>query len=309
MLASCLPASQYSRMPASRTSHSRPSGDRAGFKLKSVAMSPAFAPADPTPASTIQAAGGFSSSDDDPVIGRLSWHERGVHGHMHSHPRAQLVQALAAPAEIRCAGRIWAIGAGEAVWLPGGLEHSVSARQAQLFHSVYIRPDLAQGLPEHSAIVSVDPFTSGLIERLTRIYHLQHDVGLYAHLAPLLLHELVRLLQGDPDLPLPSDPRARRICQSLLADPGDRRTLADWAIQTGASRRLLERLFRAETGTGFIEWRQACRVRAATPLLAAGQPVQQVAWKMGYDSPSAFTAMYRRATGITPAAVKHQGTR
>jgi AraC-like DNA-binding protein len=267
-----------------------------------------FISGDLTSASTIPDAGNLLRGADDPVIGRLSWHERGISGRTHSHPRAQLVQALAAPAEIRCAGRVWAIGPGEAVWLPGGLEHSVSARQAQLFHSVYIRPDLARGLPDYSAVVSVDHFVSGLIERLTQTPHLARDAQLYAHLAPLLLHELVRLLQGDPDLPLPLDLRARRICQSLLANPGDRRTLADWAIQTGASRRLLERLFRAETGIGFIEWRQACRVRAATPLLLAGQPVQQVAWKMGYDSPSAFTAMYRRATGITPASVKQRGS-
>src|SRR5690554_5954326 len=83
-------------------------------------MSPAATPAHPVPPPSVSDGTGPSLDGDDPVIGSLSWHERGIIGRMHSHPRAQLVQALAAPAEIRCARRAWAIGPGEAVWLPGG---------------------------------------------------------------------------------------------------------------------------------------------------------------------------------------------
>ena len=35
-------------------------------------------------------------------------------------------------------------------------------------------------------------------------------------------------------------------------------------------------------------------------MLAAGQSVTTVALDLGYDSPSAFTAMFRRTLGTTP---------
>ena len=76
-------------------------------------------------------------------------------------------------------------------------------------------------------------------------------------------------------LPLQTDARARRVVRALLADPADRRTLAAWTRPAGASLRALERL-------------------------AGGEAVTTVALDLGYDSPSAFVAMFRRALGTTP---------
>ena len=35
-------------------------------------------------------------------------------------------------------------------------------------------------------------------------------------------------------------------------------------------------------------------------MLAVGQPVNRVAGRVGYDTPSAFVAAFRRETGQTP---------
>ena len=42
------------------------------------------------------------------------------------------------------------------------------------------------------------------------------------------------------------------------------------------------------------------RLLHALRLLAAGQSVTTVALEVGYDSPSAFIAMFRRSLGATP---------
>jgi AraC-like DNA-binding protein len=42
-------------------------------------------------------------------------------------------------------------------------------------------------------------------------------------------------------------------------------------------------------------------MQAALPLLAAGDPVSRVAPRVGYETPSAFVAAFRRETGVTPA--------
>ena len=90
--------------------------------------------------------------------------------------------------------------------------------------------------------------------------------------------------------------------QALRADPADQRTLGSGAARSGASERTLARAFAAEAGVPFGRWRTLLRLQAALPLLAAGQPVSRVAGRVGYETPSAFVAAFRRETGQTPAS-------
>ena len=64
--------------------------------------------------------------------------------------------------------------------------------------------------------------------------------------------------------------------------------------------RTLERLFQSETGLSFGKWRQQLRLLYALRLLAAGRPVTAVAFDVGYESASAFIAMFKRTLGVTP---------
>ena len=48
-------------------------------------------------------------------------------------------------------------------------------------------------------------------------------------------------------------------------------------------------------------WRQRLRVLLALPRLLAGATVIDVALSMGYDTPSAFIAVFKREMGVTPA--------
>ena len=101
-------------------------------------------------------------------------------------------------------------------------------------------------------------------------------------------------------LPSAADRRLTRIAETLLADPADPRTLADWAQSIGASERTLARLFTRETGMTFGQWRQQVRLLAALARLACGGSVTDVAFDLGYASQSAFIAMFRRTLGKTP---------
>jgi AraC-like DNA-binding protein len=50
-----------------------------------------------------------------------------------------------------------------------------------------------------------------------------------------------------------------------------------------------------------VAWRQHVRLLEALSLLAIGQPVTTVAFDVGYDSPSSFTAMFHRTFGVAPS--------
>jgi AraC-like DNA-binding protein len=240
----------------------------------------------------------------EPVVGHKARYETAVSGHMHSHPRAQLIRAVTAPTAVRVGSGQFLLQPGDAAWLPGSVEHSVSSSQAPIYHSIYVRPDLASDLPRSIGVLRISSFLGELMRRVIDVFDGQGDPATYPHLAALLLSELKQTSGEKHHLPMPEDRRLLRICHALSEHPGDRRTLADWARLTGASRRMLERRFQEETGMSFAEWREICRVRAAIPLLEARHSVQQVAWLSGYDSPSAFAAMFRKVAGVAPASLR-----
>lgn len=101
-------------------------------------------------------------------------------------------------------------------------------------------------------------------------------------------------------LPLPQEPRLRRVCEALEAEPDSRDGLAAWRARLGCSERTLARLFRAHTGLNFRLWRQRLRLISALPRLEAGERVTDVAIACGYDSVSAFIASFREHLGVTP---------
>jgi len=107
-------------------------------------------------------------------------------------------------------------------------------------------------------------------------------------------------------LALPRDKRLLSIARALLDSPGDGRTLAQWAVQTGASERNLARLFRRETGLSFRLWRQRLRLMMSLGGLEVGHPVTRVALDYGYDSPSAYIAAFRALFGCTPGELERR---
>jgi AraC-like DNA-binding protein len=102
-------------------------------------------------------------------------------------------------------------------------------------------------------------------------------------------------------LPLPFDPRAKRVAEMLIADPSDQRLLQELCEKCGASKRTIERIFQDETHMTIGKWRQQLRMLHSIQILASGEKVISVALEAGYSSPSAFVSAFRRVLGSTPS--------
>jgi AraC-like DNA-binding protein len=103
-------------------------------------------------------------------------------------------------------------------------------------------------------------------------------------------------------LPRLDDDRARRVADALATNPADDRTLDEWGRFVGASGRTLARAIRADSGMGFAEWRTHVRIAHAAQRLAEGARVGRIARDVGYATPSAFVAAFRRVVGTSPGA-------
>ena len=222
----------------------------------------------------------------------------------HSHRRAQLVYASDGVMTVTTADGAFVVPPYRAVWMPAGAEHRIDASGTVCMRTIYIDTDHAGAaggrLPGAMCVLHVTPLLRELILAAVDAPQVFQPDGPEARLMAVILDQIQVLPVAPLSLPTPKDARLRRIADALLADPADERGIDDWARLAGASVRTLARLFQTETGMSFGQWRQQLRLLRALERLAAGESVTGVALDLGYDSPSAFIAMFRRALGTTP---------
>jgi AraC family transcriptional regulator len=76
--------------------------------------------------------------------------------------------------------------------------------------------------------------------------------------------------------------------------------LADLAALAGLSEFHFQRMFRVSHGLSPHRYLEALRTARAEALIAAGEPLAQVAIACGYANQSHLTRAFRKATGLTP---------
>ena len=219
----------------------------------------------------------------------------------HAHERAQLVFASQGVMRVSTAPGTWVVPPQRAVWVPPAVEHAIEMHGRVAMRTVYVAPEAAVALPADCCVVQVSELLRALLLRAIDLPVLYDPEGPDGRVMSLILDEIRASPVAPLHLPQGRDPRLRRVTEGLAENPADPRGLAAWARLAGASQRTLARLFEAETGLGFRAWRQQARLLEALTWLAAGRPVTTVALDLGYDSPSAFIAAFKRSLGTTPA--------
>ena len=217
----------------------------------------------------------------------------------HRHQRGQLVYAASGVMRVTTRAGIWIVPPQRAVWIPAWMPHEIQMESRVAMRTLYLDQRAAATLGDQCKVLVV----SGLVREL--VLGLMDDRPLRrsergALMARLLLRELGVADQIRLHLPTPADPRLQRVCALLLEGRGRAWTLDRLARQSGASSRTLARLFRRELNTTFLRWRQQAGIVRAVSQLADGASVKTAAHGAGYDSASAFTAMFRRALGVSP---------
>ena len=214
---------------------------------------------------------------------------------------SQLIHAVSGAMTVCTDHGSWVVPPTRGVWVPAGVEHWITMAGAVRMRTLFIAPERATALPDQCAVVAVSPLLRELI--LAALTVDQHAATSRDVQVLDLAVEEIRSLEVQPlHLPMPAEPRITRICHALLADPADKRPLAAWAAWAGLSERTAARAFIASCGMSFGRWRQQLRLIDALTRLARGEPVLNVALDLGYDSPSAFSAMFRKALGRPPSA-------
>ncbi|MGK5026876.1 AraC family transcriptional regulator [Janthinobacterium sp. RB2R34] len=220
----------------------------------------------------------------------------------HSHLPGQLLGLFSGLLTVRTDAGNWTIPTTHAVWLPSSVTHAARSHGPFSGWAVYVAPPYCAGLPLQPCAIKVSGLLREAVLRAAQ-WPVASGVPLErtrARIAQVLLDEIAAAPVDALGLPLPREARLLRIASALIDDPADARTLDQWAHWASLAPRTLSRRFAQETGMNLTTWRQRLRLLRALELLAGGQSVTAVAIDLGYDSVSAFIALFRRTFGTTP---------
>ena len=223
----------------------------------------------------------------------------------HTHRRGQLLYAASGVVVASTATGAWVAPPERAVWIPAGTAHAVRMVGAVSTRSVMMDASVATALGNECRVLGVSPLLRSLLVEaceLPREYDLEGRDG---QLMTLLVSELAHAPVIPLSVPFPTTPAIARKCHAFLESPAPHDTIEKWSNELGMGRRAFTRAFRRETGMSFGEWRQQACLLVALPRLAAGQPVTAVALDLGYESPAAFSTMFKRLLGMAPSQYRN----
>ncbi|MCL3861160.1 AraC family transcriptional regulator [Actinotalea sp. K2] len=224
-----------------------------------------------------------------------------------SHPAHELLWNERGASTASVGPRVWTVTARIGLWVPAGTVHSVRLPAGTWYRaarfSVWATPKTPQWLR---------PFGVEITELLRLLLVRLSDTGLSPQSRSLneqMVIDLLRPSEHEVAVHLPDAAVLLPMVEAVTARPADRHSLEEWAARLGVSGRTVGRTLRAHTGLGFTDWVASVRMQRAIELIVAGERLDDVAAEVGYRSPSAFGAAFKRASGLTPGAFRPDSPR
>lgn len=219
--------------------------------------------------------------------------------HPHCHTQAQLIHGVTGVMVVSTAQGSWLVPSGHALWVPAGTSHEIRMAGEVHMRTLFLMPEVEPSLGRTCQVIEVSALLRELIVAATQIAG-QNSPRLQA-MVELIRMELLAAPVVAMHVPVPGEARLARLCNRFIRNPSDDSSLESWAETLNMSARTLSRIFQRELGMSFGEWRKRARLALSLKLLAQGASILEVALEHGYQSPSAFSAMFRRSLGYPPS--------
>jgi AraC-like DNA-binding protein len=220
----------------------------------------------------------------------------------------QLVYAIKGVVTVKTSEGAWVAPSHRAVWLPANMRYSLAMSGQTALRMIYLpRSDKGAGGFDRRAcaVVSIAPLLRELILRTCEIGALIAGSEHHRRLAGLIEDEIQTIDTVPLQLPYPQTSVVRDLADRFDADVSVKLTPA--LRECGTSKRTAERLFKAETGLSLGQWIRRRKLLESLERLAAGETISSVAFTLGYNTPSAFIAMFKRELGSPPGEYLARG--
>jgi AraC-like DNA-binding protein len=250
---------------------------------------------------TLQARDFGNAADPGRPLLSFEWSAQGPHRVPgHTHPRAQAIFQTGGVYRVVTPKGSWVVPKHQAIWIPSGIFHETFTNDSASALMLFVDRAFTACLPQDCMTFAVSPLLGELFYRIVENGNDYPAIGSKARLVEVMLDEIAAITPAPLHLPLAKDKRLRRAMDLMLENPAHESDMDALAVQCGASSRTLARLFVKHTGMTFTEWRKRQCLLEAIDRLGNGEKVTTVALELGYRSPSAFIAMFRRNLGVSP---------
>ncbi len=223
----------------------------------------------------------------------------------HSHDRAQLIHSLVGNLVVEVEQQAFLLTPETALWIPAQVEHAVFAHDSVHYCSVYISNKIAEDLENGHLDQLRRVYMRPLLQQLaiTAAQYSQQDElnEEQTRLLEVLVDQIRSIESCDLVLSLPRDRRLMIIIPKIISHPTLQDDLGSIATDANISIRTTERIFKKETGYSYKQWQQRLILLKAIELLKSGTPVKTIAIELGYQTSSAFIAMFKRIMQLTPS--------
>lgn len=235
-----------------------------------------------------------------PAIGFACEWEKGTKNEPHSHWRGQLIYAISGSLKVTSLAGTWIVPPERAVWMPSHSVHSVMSVTDARARFLYLDPQKFNGLPANVTVVQMTSLMRECLLSFLTLPRLYDQEAIAPHLLAIMVDELRTVPVVPLHLPQPTSTRLQQAAHELLSNLASPPKLATLAANAGLSVRSFERHFQRETGLTWRKYVLQARLMEAISQLSNGARVGDVAFALGYEGPSAFVAMFKKATGHTP---------
>lgn len=218
----------------------------------------------------------------------------------HSHSWSQLAYASEGVIAVETPNHCWVVPTNRAIWIPAGQAHSIKMYGRAFLQTVYFesRPETGIDLP--CTAYEIPSLVRELIIHVCNIGIIKSDSDEQRNLLEFMIFQVKKLTPFPLMVPMPNDPRARKLASVLLDNPGTDQSLAELCEECGTSLRTMQRAFSKELGLPLSRWRSQVTMMHALQLLASERNITEVALELGFESVSAFIYSFRKHFGVSP---------
>lgn len=240
--------------------------------------------------------------DTFPMVGMAIDYSDQYQVRPHQHQKGQLLYALSGVMVVGSLLGQWIVPPSRGLWLPAHCQHWIRMVGEVRVRTVFMPPEQASNMPTECCVLNISPLLRELILSTLAIPQDYLPASRHGRLMQVLIDELSPASVFPLYLPLAQHPRIQQICNHIMQQPDQVLTVTQWSQHFQVHPKTIHRQFIQETGMTIGQWRQQAKLLMAMEMLATGRRVLDVALDMGYSSPSAFTAMFKKQLGVVPSA-------
>lgn len=215
-----------------------------------------------------------------------------------------LLYAMEGTIRLESRHRRWTLPPSRAALIAADEPVTISILSRLTSASVLFAPGFVAAPPQPLAVFDISPLARELIAECRPWGEADGPLTPYARNVFGLLAEVIQKLAQTPSpcvMPIARSPALARALMLTEERSTGAPTFTGIAVETGQSPRALARRFSDELG---MSWGDALRrirvIRAVEALALTEASVTEIAYEVGYNSISAFTAAFRNLMGKSP---------